>query len=361
MDGQMSDNSGIPPGLGQLLRTGTGATELLPASSCPSACWAITDSAAGNQSQARGLAQAVGLPFELKVISLRLPWRKLWPGIIPVSKAIFATGEQLQLQHPPRLVISCGKQAVMASLFLKQCLGSDVVTAHIQDPKIRSTRFDLVVAPEHDGLHGPNVLHTLGAPHHVTAPALQAAANSPAGQVLKQRNRPFAAVLIGGPNKCYRFETETLRPLIQRLRECALAQEMQFVILPSRRTPPEILQLFQTALGAEHFVWDRTGENPYLPALALASHVIVTGDSVSMTSEAAATCKPLYVFHLPEKRHSRRFRRFHEQFAERGMTRPFVGQLDEWTYPSPDQTHQIADVIRTRLGGTDVISSRSAA
>src|SRR3546814_9290061 len=68
---------------------------------------------------------------------------------------------------------------------------------------------------------------------------------------------------------------------------------------PSRRTGrrnEEILRRGRAGLPAE--IWDGDGENPYFGILALADHVVVTGDSVNMVSEAASTGKPVHVVHL---------------------------------------------------------------
>jgi mitochondrial fission protein ELM1 len=44
------------------------------------------------------------------------------------------------------------------------------------------------------------------------------------------------------------------------------------------------------------FVWDRAGDNPYRAILALSDRLVVTGDSVSMISEAVSTPLPVEVF-----------------------------------------------------------------
>ena len=56
-----------------------------------------------------------------------------------------------------------------------------------------------------------------------------------------------------------------------------------------------------TALRArlpDAWFWDGSGTSPYLGMLALARHIVVTEDSVSMTSEAIATGKPVYAARL---------------------------------------------------------------
>ena len=43
--------------------------------------------------------------------------------------------------------------------------------------------------------------------------------------------------------------------------------------------------------------WTEAGDaNPYLAYLALADQLVVTGESMSMLTEASFTCKPLYIF-----------------------------------------------------------------
>lgn len=320
-------------------------------------CWALTEGAAGMISQVRGLAQAIGLPFELKTIEMRFPWKKLWPGIIPIHNGMFPNQDWRQSDVPPRLVISCGRQGMMGALLLKKELGDRVYTVHLQDPKINSRRFDLVVAPEHDGAKGKNVLCTKGALHPVTPAVLEAAATSTAAAGLSGLRPGFVAVLLGGPNKCYDFSVESLTKLVRQLQEMVQAHDVDLVVLPSRRTPEDVRQLFLMAFGDRHCVWMGKTENPYMAALALCSQTVVTGDSVSMISEAASTEKPVHVFHLPERRVSKRFRRFHQEFAASGITRPFVGRLDQWTYRSPNPTRQIADFVIEQLIEQDQLSS----
>jgi mitochondrial fission protein ELM1 len=320
----------------------------------------LCEPAAGMISQVQGLAQAVGLPSELGGVTLRFPWILCWPGFIPASRFVFRSRTKLDLNRPPRVVITCGRQAVMASLYLKKHLGERVFTVHIQDPRISTRRFDLVIAPEHDGLTGPNVFCTRGAVHHIRPANLQAAAAAPP-ESLACLKQPFATVLLGGPNNCYSFTPADLGPLIAQLKQSVHKTDLKLAILPSRRTPDEVLEQFRRAFGGEHFVWDRQGGNPYLAALGLCTHVVATGDSVSMISEAAATEKPVFVFHLPERRRSRRFARFHAAFEEAGIARRFAGRFENWTYSSPNATDQIAELIRNRLGDCHVVSARPAA
>ncbi|MFV0445702.1 MAG: mitochondrial fission ELM1 family protein [Planctomycetaceae bacterium] len=318
----------------------------LPAQACS---WTLTEGAAGMLSQVTGLAQAIGFPATHHQVVMRWPFSTMWPGFLPPWSGIFADRSLLDPSSPPRVVVSCGRLGSAASLALKRRFKSRVFTVHIQDPKLPTHWFDLIVAPSHDGLRGANVVHSLGAVHHVTAARLQVARDAGPTAEMHKLTAPFVGVILGGPNRYYGYTPSDIQCLISRLRAVVSKHQVQLALVPSRRTPPVVLTEINAAFGREHFVWDGRGTNPYLSVLALASHLIVTGDSVSMVSEAAATCKPVHVFHLTEQRTARRFRKFHQSFVNAGITRPFQGRLENWSYASPDRTGLIAQLIHEHL------------
>jgi hypothetical protein len=95
------------------------------------------------------------------------------------------------------------------------------------------------------------------------------------------------------------------------------------------------------------FIWDGSGDNPYFAMLGLADAIIVTADSVNMVSEAAATGKPVHV--VPLDGGSAKFTRFHRAMAEAGITRPFRGAIESWSYRPPDEAGRAGALIRDRL------------
>jgi hypothetical protein len=99
--------------------------------------------------------------------------------------------------------------------------------------------------------------------------------------------------------------------------------------------------------GLNAFIWDGSGENPYFAMLGLADAIVVTADSVNMVSEAAATGKPVHV--VPLEGGSKKFARFHRAMEEAGITRPFRGAIEQWTYRPPDDAACAAAVIRDRF------------
>ena len=114
----------------------------------------------------------------------------------------------------------------------------------------------------------------------------------------------------------------------------------------SRRTEPGVIDALKARLPGA-WVWDGSGPNPYLGMLALARHVVVTEDSVSMISEAISTGKPVYVAEMAGG--SRRLARFHASLREDGIVRPFDGRLAEWRYEPVNDTPRIAAEVRRRV------------
>ncbi|MBT5019246.1 mitochondrial fission ELM1 family protein [Planctomicrobium sp.] len=310
-------------------------------------CWAIADGAAGHQSQVKGLAEAIEAEYEAFDCRVAFPWILLPTGLIPLKPKSFKTSHSLSAE-PPQVVISCGRQAALGALALKQIHGEDLFAICLQNPKIKRDRFDLIIAPEHDQLSGANVVSTLGAMHHLSLKKLQTAASNGLVGGLEKLTARFVAVLLGGPNKYYAFDEADVKNLVQHLKS-VIADDLQLAIIPSRRTPVAAIQELQKEFGEDHFVWNQQGENPYLPALALCSYCVVTSDSVSMISEATATGQPVYIEQLQEQKAAPKFQQFHTAMIERGYARSFEGAVEDWIYVPPQEAERVAKIVKERL------------
>ena len=310
-------------------------------------CWILTPGAAGFESQARGLAAALELQPAMKRLNAKRPWKWL-PASLWLRPLDAVTSSPALAPPWPDLVISCGRIAAPVALAIKVASGGKTRVAHIQNPQMRLDRFDIVIAPRHDGIAGPNVVVTVGAIHPVTKASLAQAARN-WRSAFASLPRPLIGVLIGGSNGRYRLdEAETVK-LANTLASLAQQNHAGVAVTPSRRTGAANEAILRARLsGTPAFLWDGQGENPYLGILALADMLVVTEDSVSMTSEALATGKPVYVARLPG--HSRRQRRFHEALMAAGFTRPLGAELAHWSYTPPDDTARAAAECRRRFG-----------
>ena len=128
--------------------------------------WTATDGSQGMISQVNGLAAHLSSNILEIETSLIFPWSKLQPGLLPIYKWIFKN--DFDFTYKPDILISCGRKSVYTSLYLKKIFKKNIITIHIQNPKVNPNNFDFVVAPNHDNLDGNNILKTRGAIHQFT-------------------------------------------------------------------------------------------------------------------------------------------------------------------------------------------------
>jgi mitochondrial fission protein ELM1 len=314
--------------------------------------WILTNGTAGMEAQGRAVAQAAGIPFKLKKVSVKWPlnWlpARLQIWIPPETFLRSVAGRESLCPPWPRLIVSVGRQTVATALAIKRLAGPLVFAVHIQKPTVAAHHFDWIAAPKHDGIQGPNVTTTLGAVHGITPIQMEAAKQRFAG-LIEHLPRPRIAVLLGGNSRAYRFTSAQAERLGRSLATTAREHSGSLLITPSGRTPTEIVHVLKRTIGdVPHLIWDGTGENPYLAFLGFADAIVVTGDSVNMVTEAAGTGKPVYVEFLQGA--SRRIARFHAAMLEAGATRPFDGRLETWSYNPINDTELVARVIRQKLG-----------
>jgi len=312
--------------------------------------WVLHDGKPGMASQALGLAEATGLPFVEKRLSVRRPWAWLPPQFWLMPLAAVSTGG-VRLAPPwPDLVIGCGRHSAMPALAIRRASGGRTFAAQIQDPRVGRTEFDLLFVPEHDRLRGPHIVVTRGAIHRVTAARLAGARRHfPA---LAGLPRPILGVLIGGTNRSYRLSHDRLAAITEAIAAVLRAGGGSALVTPSRRTGAAGIALLRDRLkGLPAEIWDGTGDNPYYAYLAYADALLVTADSVSMVSEAAATGKPVHVVDLASNRWGgdAKFARFHTMMREAGITRPFTGRIESWSYPPPDDTARAGALLRDQV------------
>ena len=290
-------------------------------------------------SQAEGLAESLGWPHESFAVALRPPWS--WLPAHRQPPGLLRRGLTRAPGPPwPDLLITCGRRSAAVALAIRRAAGGGAFTVHIQDPRAPPWHFDLVVPLRHDGLAGPNVVATRAALHRVTPSRLAAAA----ARWEARLGGIEVAVLLGGRTRSHRFSRASVDALARGL--AGLAGPV--AVTPSRRTGAHVLAALRRRLPGAWF-WDGGGENPYLGMLALARHIVVTEDSVSMTSEAIATGKPVYAARMAGG--NRRLAGFQAALIADGILRPFDGSLAEWRYDPVDETPRIAEEIRRRLGG----------
>ena len=307
--------------------------------------WGITGGRRGNDVIVEGVANALNGEFRLIHTDLKPPYKWLAPYRI----AERAAAHDKQIVPPyPDMVIASGRQAAPHARFIKRVSGGRVFSVFLQNPGIDPKFFDFIWAPAHDLLEGDNVAASLLSPHTMTRGHLQQQAAKMATRLVPSKNPQQAngktiAVLIGGPNKVYKFDKKEMTRLVQGL--SALTQQGHYLMITlSRRSPAGYGKIITDMLPeGSYFLWDGEGDNPYHAMLGLAEHIIVTSDSVNMVGEACLPGVPVQVFALTGK--SKKFDRFHNALRQRDYVRPFNHALEDWPVEAHNPTPDIAKAI----------------
>lgn len=311
--------------------------------------WVVTDGVIGMENQCVGLAERIGLPFETKRIAVGKPWRWVPPLLIPRPLAALSPRGDRLVPPWPDLLIATGRKSVAPALAIRKAAAGACFCVQIQNPGVAPDRFDMVVAPRHDGLEGGNVTATTGSLHGLSRERLDREAAAWRASVAHLA-APRIAVLVGGANRAYRFGAEEATTLGRRL--AALPGSLMVTV--SRRTGAEAARALAATLDLSRAVlWDGNGDNPYRGWLGLADAVVVTSDSVNMATEACATGRPVLVAHLPGG--SPKFRAFHDLMESSGHTRPFEGGLPDGPPLPLDETGRVAELVRERLAARGVL------
>lgn len=311
-------------------------------------CWILSDGAAGNRRPARALAESLGFdPFEL-VLQVAAPWRWLAPRWLPASAAAFGTDFERALPKPPQLAIGCGRQAALATRWLKRHAPM-CRAVQILDPRVDTQHWDAVLAPAHDRLQGENVLQFTGGLHGIDGAALARARIAFAD--LAQLPAPRTLLLLGGPHRGYRFNRRAWEGLREILLHWHARDGGSLLVSSSRRTPDWLRQAARAELAAlpgRQWHGEADGSNPYAGFLAWADRIVVTPDSANMLAEACATAVPV-LCPLASALHGK-LSSLYRELLESGRVRPLKPEYQPWAVAPLRETARIANELCARLG-----------
>lgn len=308
--------------------------------------WIFTDGHAGNVRQACALSEAMGVTDSVAVELQPSPMARtlaprLWPGAARSLGDAFADA----MHAPPALAIGCGRQGALATRLLR-ARGTRVV--QILDPRLDPRHWDIIVAPEHDGLRGANVITLLGSLNPIDDAWLAHARERFAA--FAELPRPRTAVLLGGASAHVPFDAAAFARMSAVLDASVARDGGSLLVTASRRTDAAIREALRARSGtAPGVCWldDNDGDNPYPGLLAWADRIVCSPDSVNMISEAGATRAPVFVFD-PTCVHGRP-RTFLDALLARGRIRPLDDTLAAFDVEPLRETARVAAEVRARL------------
>jgi mitochondrial fission protein ELM1 len=164
-----------------------------------------------------------------------------------------------------------------------------------------------------------------------------------------QSGKEYFLLILGGPTKHYDYSESNIMNILNLYNDLITKNNLQGIIIPSMRTPKNIIDLAKNKLGEKNLVIDTVDKKAYLSALSLAKYIAVTCDSTSMISEAALTGKPIYVADIPTKKNDQRIQKFKELFHQLNITKKLDTKLETWDYEILDETSRVAKEIKKQL------------
>lgn len=317
--------------------------------------WLLIDDRAGNKSQVLGVARALGLKFQIKDLKYTIA-AELPNYMLMASFSMLTQSSRVNLMAPwPDVVIAAGRRTAPVARAIKEKSRGKAFLAQIMYPgSTGEDDFSLIAIPKHDAMEpAENRFEIIGAPHGVTNEALAEAEIHWRGK-FDHLPKPHVALIVGGDTKRKKFTPEMARDLGERAAKLAKDAGGSLLITTSRRSTAPATEALLDAIGevpANVFKWGDEGDNPYMAYLAMADHVIVTGDSVSMCCEACATDKPVYIF-APKKMIAHKHAKLHKDLYAMGYAKPLedADSLTDWTHEPLNAANVIAQEIRGRLG-----------
>jgi len=318
--------------------------------------WLLLDERAGNRSQVLGVANALNnkcieKSFQYNELS-KLPNWLLQKSIMHLK-----TRYRNQFTPPwPKIVIGCGRRSAPIGLWIKKKSNNHSHYIQILWPGWPSKSIDLIATPEHDQISASkNIINFLTSPHIFSKEQLNQARKK-WSKTLKELPYPRIAVLIGGDTRKNKFLPSHSSAMIKLLINF-IGSTGSLMITTSRRTSKvtqECIKKEVSLLGDRVVFWEKdlNTENPYPGFLSYADAVAVTGDSVSLCSEACSTGKPILIF-SPIKITTSKQKMFHQALIKKGIAeyleKSDLDILKKISYKPLNEANFIAKEIKERF------------
>ena len=314
-------------------RPGVGTVTFTRSPDAPRVIWRFSDGRPGHDNQSLGLTDALQrrMPVAIHEIPV-LPGQSAW---LDWLSGRFPPG---RLLPDPWLLVGAGHATHVPLLAARRARGGRAVVQ--MSPVLPGRLFDLCLVPLHDRPRpAANVLETRGSLNRVQPSASE--------------QHDSGLLLVGGPSRHYRWNTDAVIDRISRVMRYSPLQ--QWTLATSRRTPAGFAGYLRNTLFSPNRtvrIVDCSGTTPdwLLAQYRQADCVWVTEDSVSMLYEALTAGLPTGVIDLPPRRDGRVVRGVRELIRS-GYVTPF----SSWSRGCPlrrpdvsfDEANRCADWICT--------------
>jgi len=303
----------------------------------------LSDGKAGHVKQSQALANMVcdlGFETEIRTAEVRFRTRASAVGLAVIARFLGAGAARACLRFflDKRtydevmrdvfdVVISAGSS--LAAVNIAVAHENDAAAIAIMKPGLLSYgQLDLVVMPEHDRPpKKENVIIITGSLHDVSAASMNRDYEmllTRRPQAAQRSGGPKIGLLVGGNSRYYAIGESLAEVLVSGLRRLQQETAASLLVTTSRRTPEPVVRMLREAFASREdcklFV-DAARDNPpgTVGGILYTSDIlIVSGESISMVSEAVASAKPVVVFEPERLAGDNKVRRFLEKMQADG-------------------------------------------
>ncbi len=258
--------------------------------------WALLDNRAGNRNQIYGVLSHLNLKY--KIIEIKYNFFSIVPNfffqILNFNFHIKSISSQIDGPKPD-LILSCGRRTAPISIALKKKFNHSPACIHLMYPRFTlfKKRFDIIFTPIHDNIEQNQLVKKfLGTPCNIKS-------------VKNKSNSyiyPIIFLIIGGDHGRFKLSEKEVENIIIKV-ILKLKQKGTLLITTSRRTSLKVIHKINL-LAKEYTIIKEVFhpvisnvKNNYLKNLSIATEIVVTGDSMSMLSEACETKKPVRIYY----------------------------------------------------------------
>ncbi len=320
--------------------------------------WLLIDDRKGNSSQVFGVAKYIK---SKNIINKNIVYNKLTflPNFLLLNNIPHVNKKyKLGLKPPwPKLVIGCGRRSAAIGLWIKKQSQNYSKYIQIMWPSYPYKNIDLIFTPAHDNiLKKNNVVNIFSSPNVIDDKLLKINYEK-WKNTFKLLSSPKITVLIGGDTKNNQFTSNHIKILMNHIKLLHTKLGGSLLITTSRRTSLECFIQIKKELKdlANNFIlWGphMNTNNPYFGMLSHSDLIVVTGDSMSICSEAAATGKPVLIF-SPEDITSKKHKKFHKLLIENNIAKYIekfsINEINDFNHKPVNESKKIAKIIMNKF------------
>lgn len=244
--------------------------------------------------------------FLLSFCALFASWR--CHGRMHLMKLCLEKGSYEDLMKTyAEFVVSCGSGLAPVNIYMSK--ENNAKNVAVMDPALPFGfgKFGFVVAPEHDRLpKRKNIVTTALAPNLVDAESLKKAGDDMKKRINLKGGR-IMGLLVGGSNPEFILSEDLLRNVLSGLLKACEEIDAELLVTTSRRTGREQESVIKGMLKGSPrckllvIANENNPQGTLAGILALSDVIAVSGESVSMVSEAVSSGKKVVVFELDKK------------------------------------------------------------